>query len=128
MEPSDVPNAEACSLAEFARIDQVAVPGEAFVEFLESKPRIAGFQKRRDDRALMFGGKKGAETQARHASEQCAVIGLVAGGAGGHAAFVRQFPESAGEGEQRVRGRGEAELSVGFKAAPLLVEIEAEAA
>ena len=81
--------------------------------------------ERRDDVALSLPGKVRAEAHRLHAVEEGALVGGVARGTAGDAAFSVELGERLLEGEDGVRRGREAELAVVLEAAPLGVEVEA---
>jgi len=123
---TDVAEAEAFDLSEFAGVDDHAAAGEEFVEVVEVEVRVRWVMEGGDDVALVGGVEVWDEAEGAHAIDKQLVISGVASRSRGNAAFIPEFLERLGEGEEGVRGRREAELACGFEAAPLLVEVEAE--
>lgn len=114
MDVADVADAECVGLGDLARVDDVSLRFEFFVEVAEVEcgRRI---EKRGDDAALHVVGQQGPEAQSAHALGQQPVVLRIAAVAGRYAPFLAQLLQRLAEGVHDVRGRRETPF-----AAPLL--------
>src|SRR5436189_3869353 len=98
------------------------------IELFKFEVRIVRIPKRGNDVALALCGQVLGETEPAHSRSQCLVISAVAGRASRDATFFTEFFQRSGKGEERMRRRREAKLSILFKTFPLCEQIETDAA
>src|SRR4029434_2529213 len=127
VDADDRSDPKAVGLAQLSGIDDEAARTETLIEIFKSEVRIIRVTKGGDDVALALCGQVIDETKPAHSRPQCLVISAVARGANGDAAFFAQFFERSGEGEERMRGRREAELAIPFKTFPLCEQVKTDA-
>jgi len=128
IDAADRSDPEAVGLVQLAGIDDKAARTETMIELFKFEVRIIRITKRGNDVALALCGQVLGETEPAHSRSQCLVISAVAGGASRDATFFTEFFQRSSKGEERVRGRREAELAITFKTFPLREQIETEAA
>ena len=78
--------------------------------------------------ALVLGKQVWVESELAHPTHESVLIGAIPRSPAGHSALVVQLVERLPERQQRVGGRGEAELPVRLETFPLGDQVEAQAA
>ena len=118
-EMSDVTDAKAIGVCNFAGVDHKSFAIQARVKLVKLKTRMIRVVESGDDCALQFAWQVLIKSHLTHPGDKRFVIDTVPGGSAPDSAFGLQLAERLLEGQDRVRWRREAELSVSFQPLPL---------
>src|SRR5215469_4045908 len=101
----DAADTKAVCVAHFAGVDHEAKITQPIVERWKIEPRMPRKTKRRDDVALVFGGKIGIKAECHHPDRQRFVVGRVSCRPPLDATLLVQLLQGLAEGKKRVSGR-----------------------